>query len=284
MSKIILITGTSSGLGLSLTAKLAAQGHTVYATMRNLEKQKALTDALGEHKANVELCQLDVQDASSIESCVKQIIDKHGRVDILINNAGAGYVRTTEQSTESDVNWVMDVNFHGVVRCTKAVLAHMRAARSGHVINVSSVGGLVGQPFNEIYCAAKFAVEGYTESLATYVTDAFNIHFTNVEPGGISSEFATSVLEHVTSTGGILDDEYRPILEKYMSTAGERSKDGVYQTPEEVADVVINCIGQNKPPVRVRTSPWADDLTRYKTAQDPDGHQQREMVIERFLS
>ncbi len=284
MSKVILVTRTSTGLGLTLAVKLAERGNIVYATMRNLKKDKALSDAAASAGVKLHIKQLDVQDAESIQTCVDDIIQKEGRIDTLINNAGAGYVRTTEQSTEEEVNWVMDVNFHGVARCVKAVLPHMRKARSGHVINVTSVGGLVGQPFNEYYCAAKFAVEGYVESLATYVTPTFGIHFTNVEPGGIVSEFANNILEKVAATGGILDDEYRPILEKYLS-AGERNpKEGLYQTPEEVAEVVIGCLEDSNPPIRKRTSPWAEEFANYKTETDPTGHKQQAHVIKEFLS
>lgn len=284
MSKVILVTGTSSGLGLTLAIKLAEQGNIVYATMRNLQKDGALIEASTSADATLHIKQLDVQDIQSIQTCVDEIIQEEGRIDVLINNAGAGYVRTTEQSTEEDVNWVMDVNFHGVARCVKAVLPYMRKARSGHVVNVTSVGGLVGQPFNEYYCAAKFAVEGYVESLATYVTPNFGIHFTNVEPGGIASEFANNIMEHMTATGGILDDEYRPILEKYMAAGAGKPREGLYQTSEEVADVVIECVQSDNPPVRKRTSPWGNEFTKYKTASDPTGHKQRESVFNEFLS
>jgi NAD(P)-dependent dehydrogenase (short-subunit alcohol dehydrogenase family) len=106
-----------------------------------------------------------------------------GKIDVLINNAGAGFVRTVEQATEEEIRWVTDVNYFGTVRCIKEVIPHMRSARSGHIINISSVGGLVGQPFNELYCASKFAVEGLTEAMATYMEPAFGIKFTVVEPG-----------------------------------------------------------------------------------------------------
>ncbi len=284
MGKVILVTGTSTGLGLTLAVKLAQQGNTVYATMRNLKKDGALIKASVAAEVKLHIKQLDVQDTQSIQTCVDEIIEQEGRIDTLINNAGAGYVRTTEQSSEEEVNWVMDVNFHGVSRCVKAVLPHMRKARQGHVVNVSSVGGLVGQPFNEYYCAAKFAVEGYVESLATYVTPAFGIHFTNVEPGGIVSEFANNIMEQVASTGGILEDEYRPILEKYMSAGAGQPREGLYQTAEEVADIVIECVNSDNPPIRKRTSPWAENFSRYKTAADPTGHKQQQNVIKEFLS
>ncbi|MEL6822334.1 MAG: SDR family NAD(P)-dependent oxidoreductase, partial [Calditrichota bacterium] len=134
----------------------------------------------------------------------------------MINNAGAGFAKTTEHATMEEVEWVTDVNYHGVVRCTKAVLPHMRKQQSGHVINITSVGGLVGQPFNELYCAAKFAVEGYTEGLATYLTQKFGIQFSIIEPGGIVSEFLTSAMQKTVTDGQMTLEPYQSILEKYM--------------------------------------------------------------------
>ncbi|MEO0931501.1 MAG: SDR family oxidoreductase, partial [Pseudomonadota bacterium] len=232
MSKTILITGTSTGLGVSLAVQAARAGHTVYATMRNLAKRDVLDAAAKDAGVSVEVLPLDVQDMGTITAAVDQIIAKDGRIDVLINNAGAGYVRSTEQASMEDVAWVMDVNFMGVVRCTKAVIGHMRQARAGHVITVSSVGGLVGQPFNEIYCGAKFGVEGYMEAMASYITPSFGINFTTVEPGGIKSEFAASVLKQVGETGGMLEDEYLPILQKYVGGSQDRQGDGsdIYQT------------------------------------------------------
>jgi NAD(P)-dependent dehydrogenase (short-subunit alcohol dehydrogenase family) len=285
MSKIVLITGTSSGLGISLAVQAALAGHTVYATMRNLSKRNALDEAVKDAGITLNILQLDVQDFASVMLAVDTIIEKEGRIDTLINNAGAGFVRTTEQATLEEVDWVMDVNFTGVVRCTKAVLLHMRKARSGHIINISSVGGLVGQPFNEIYCAAKFAVEGYTESLACYVTPNFGIHFTSVEPGGIKSDFAANVMKHVQSTGGMLEDEYLPILQKYIGGSQNRQGGGdIYQTSDQVAMVVMECMAAETPPIRTRTSEWSERFTKLKTQSDPTGAKQQAAVIKEFLS
>ncbi len=194
-------------------------------------------------------------------------------------------MRTTEQAPEADIAWAMDVNFTGVVRCTKAGIPHMRRARAGHVINISSVGGLVGQPFNEIYCAAKFAVEGFTESLTAYMTHSFGINFTAVEPGGISSEFAANVMKQVGESGGMLDDEYLLILQKYIGGAATRqSGSDIYQTADQVAAVVVDCIGAANPPVRTRTSKWSEDFTTLKSGLDPDGKKQQAAVIAQFLS
>lgn len=285
MSKITLITGTSTGLGISIAVQAAEAGHKVYATMRNLSKRDALDKAAAKAGVKLEVLPLDVQKTETIDAAVETIIRNEGRIDVLINNAGAGYVRSTEQASEEDIEWVMDVNFLGVVRCTKAVMPYMRKQRSGHILTVSSVGGLVGQPFNEIYCAAKFAVEGFTESLATYVTPNFGIHFTAVEPGGIASEFATNVLKQVGETGGMLDDEYLPILQKYIGGAENRQGGSdIYQSADEVAAIIMECVAADQPPVRRRTSKWAEDFTSLKTGLDPDGTKQRDRVFEQFLS
>ena len=121
----------------------------------------------------------------------------------------------------------------GVVRGTKAVMPHMRAAGRGHIVNISSVGGLVGQPFNEIYCAAKFAVEGYTEAMASYIEEGFGIRFSVVEPGGIQSDFVKNVLAKVEATGGLLQDSYLPLLQRYLGRGRDRAaagREGVFQT------------------------------------------------------
>jgi NAD(P)-dependent dehydrogenase (short-subunit alcohol dehydrogenase family) len=160
----------------------------------------------------------------------------------------------------------------------------MRKARSGHIINITSVGGLVGQSFNEFYCAAKFAVEGYTESLATYIQPIFGVKFSLVEPGGIRSEFATSIFAQIEATGGLVEDEYSPILEKFIAGAQKRAgEDGVYQTSGEVADVVIELAKSENPPIRVRTSPWSEHFTQLKTLSDPDGCKQQRLIMQNIL-
>lgn len=275
MNKVALVTGASSGLGMHVAVMLAKQGYTTYATMRNTAKQDALLALAAEQSVSLQVKTLDVQSSASVNTCVDEIMAESGRLDLLVSNAGAGFIKTTEQASEEEVEWVLDVNFKGIVRCTKAVLPVMRKQHSGHIINISSVGGLVGQPFNELYCAAKFAVEGYTESLATYVQPNFNINFTTVEPGGIRSEFANSVLSQLAETGGLPTDEYLPIFNAYVAAAQARSTEddagGVYQTSEEVAQVVIDCAAMEKPPLRTRTSEWGEQFCHYKTASDPSG-------------
>ncbi|HBM39721.1 SDR family oxidoreductase [Sulfitobacter pontiacus] len=283
MPKVILITGTSTGLGVATAVQAAQAGHTVYATMRNTQKRGTLDAAAQVAGVSLNVLQLDVQDTGSVNAAIDTVIAEQGRIDVLINNAGMGYVRSLEQAEETDIQKILDINYTGVTRCIKAVMPHMRKARAGHVINISSVGGLVGQPFNEIYCGAKFAVEGLTEAMASYITPAFGIHFTAVEPGGIASEFANTVLEQVEQTGGMLEDEYLPILQKYIAGSQNRQETGIYQTADEVAAIVMKVMGSEHPPVRTRTSEWSEDFSKLKTGLDPDGLKQQSLVAEQFL-
>lgn len=286
--KNVLITGTSTGVGLDTAVLLAKQGYKVYASMRNLEKSDNLKKAIADNALdNIHILALDVTDQATIDQAVAQIIEQDGKLDILINNAGAGFAKTTEQATQAEIDWVTNVNYTGVIRTIKAVLPHMRTAKSGHIINLSSVGGLVGQPFNELYCGAKFAVEGYTEALASYVTKPFNIHFTLVEPGGIATEFMNNaVAKTVSAEGEFATGDYAPIMQKYLAGTQQRGSEGIgmtYQTGQEVADVIRQVIEADVPPLRIRTSEWAEDFTKLKTQADPDGLKGVQDVIERFL-
>ena len=283
MSKVVLVTGTSTGLGIAIAVQAAQAGHTVYATMRNTQKRDALDRAAEAAGVSLSVLQLDVQDTESVTNAVETVIAEQGRIDVLVNNAGMGYARSLEQADEADIEKILDINYMGVARCTKAVMPHMRKARAGHIINISSVGGLVGQPFNEVYCGAKFAVEGLTESMASYITPSFGIHFTAVEPGGISSEFANTVMEQMAQTGGMLEDEYLPILQKYVAGSQNRQETGIYQTADEVAAVVMQVMDAGNPPVRIRTSEWSEAFTRLKTGLDPDGLKQQAQVVKQFL-
>lgn len=286
MKKNVLITGTSTGVGFETAVLLAHHGFKVYASMRNLDKAAALKTKIEEEKLSIELLSLDVTKVGSIKSAVDAIIEKDKKIDLLINNAGAGFAKTTEQATVEEIRWVTEVNYHGVVFCTQAVLPFMRKERSGQIINVTSVGGLVGQPFNELYCGAKFAVEGYMEALSTYVSDSFGIKISNVEPGGIATEFMKSAVEKTTTDGQLASGEYLPIFEKYLAGNQQRaneSKIQVYQTGAEVAQVILEVAQNENPPLRIRTSKWAEQFCHLKTQADPDGNKLVNQIKKSFL-
>jgi len=286
MKKNILITGTSTGVGFESALLFAQNKYKVYATLRNLKKVDALKSRIETENLDIEILELDVTQIKSIQSVVTYIIEKDGKIDLLLNNAGAGFAKTTEQASEEEIRWVTEVNYHGVVFCTQAVLPHMRKQKNGQIISITSVGGLVGQPFNELYCGAKFAVEGYMESLATYVSDAFNIKITCIEPGGISTEFMASAIEKTATEGQFATGEYLPIFERYMAGNQKRaneSKDKVYQTGIEVAEVALSIAQNENPPLRIRTSKWAEKFCELKTKADPDGTRLVRQLKDSFL-
>ncbi len=287
MKKIVLITGTSTGVGFESSVLFAKAGFKVYATMRNLGKSEPLEEKIKEEDLDISILQLDVTDNTSIENTVNSIIDEDGQIDVLINNAGAGFAKTLEQSSQEEIDWVTDVNYTGVVRTTKAVLPHMRTSKSGHVINITSVGGLVGQPFNELYCGAKFAVEGFTEALATYVSTPFGINFSLVEPGGISTAFMNNAIaKTVNENGEMATGDYAPIFKRYLEGAQNRamkSEVSTYQSGIEVAQVVLDVALSDDPPLRVRTSEWAETFCKLKTQADPTGSLLVNEVKEYFL-
>lgn len=286
MKQNVLITGTSTGVGYEAALAFARKGYKVYATMRNLSKSDALRKVVEDEQLDIEVLELDVTKVGTIDAVVQAIIDKDGRIDVLVNNAGTGFAKPAEQARLEEIRWVTEVNYHGVVYCTRAVLPYMRKQRSGRIISVTSVGGLVGQPFNELYCGAKFAVEGFVEALATYLDPYFNIKFSTIEPGGIATEFFNSAAAKTIVEGELATGEYKPIFEKYMSGNQRRAQEEsatTYQTPDQVADVIVRVAEEEQPPLRTRTSDWSETFTKLKTQADPDGTKLLKMVRQDFL-
>lgn len=269
-NKIVLITGCSTGVGFETAIEFAKAGNTVYASMRNLDKASKLMEVIDHQSLPIVILQLDVQDNDSVERAVTTVIEKEGRIDILVNNAGQGFIKTVEQASEEEVKNLFDLNFFGNIRMVKAVIPYMRKQRSGHIVGISSVGGLVGQPLNELYCASKFALEGFYESMATYMTKYFGVKFTIVEPAGIATEFANTAISKSLDSGSFADDEYRQVVDDYISASKKRGASSA-QTPNDIAKVILQSTQQESPPLRIRTSEAAETFTRLKTIGDPDG-------------
>lgn len=272
MQKIVLITGCSSGVGLHTALQFAEAGWKVYASMRDTRKSETFVTLRQGLVNKPVVIPLDVQDEKSIEAAIRFILEKEGRIDTLVNNAGYGLVRSLEQATTDELDDVFDVNYFGVARCVRLVLPHMRAAGGGHIIAVTSVGGLVGQPMNEIYCSAKFAVEGLFESMATYAEPYFKVKMTLIEPAGIKTEFVNRVMKDMQKTGGIRQDAYEPILKDYLNTVAKRGTfESNAQTPAEVARVIVQEALQPSGRLRVLTSETAIQFCAEKLAGDGDG-------------
>ncbi len=192
MTGIALVTGTSSGMGLVAAVDLARAGMTVVATMRDPRRAGALQEAAGAAGVELDVRQLDVTDEPGMTACVEGVLRDHGRIDVLVNNAGRGCMGTAEQLSMHTVREQLEVNYLGVVALTKLVLPGMREAGYGRVVTVTSVGGAVGQPFADAYCGAKFAVEGFMQSLAV-VAERFGVWVSVVEPAAVASDFVGNV-------------------------------------------------------------------------------------------
>ena len=254
-ARIALVTGCSTGVGLHTAIRLAEAGFTVVATMRDTGKQQALLDEAVEAGVAVEVARLDVCSQGSIDAAVADCIARHGRIDLLVNNAGAGFLGSVEQTGDEDLRRTMETNFFGVWNLTKAVLPHMRAAGSGRIITVTSVGGLLGQPFNEAYCAAKFAVEGMMEGLAP-LAKQFGVDVCLVEPGPINTEFVASVRS--TSLGALaaMAEPYATLAQRYIAASGDVF--ATYgQTGDDIARIIANLATAERPDFRTITSDFA---------------------------
>jgi len=256
MKAVALVTGTSSGIGLFTAVQLAQAGLAVVATMRNPAKAEALKAEAAAAGVELDVRALDVQDAASIAACVNGVLGDYGRIDLLVNNAGSGFLGTMEETTFEQLTQVMDVNFYGVWRVTEAVFPHMRRAGSGRIVTNTSIGGLIGQPFNDAYCAAKFAVEGFMESLAP-VASRLGIHVSIVEPGPVATEFVATVREKLGQTQPTeASAAYTTMRDSYLAASTQVF--AMAQTGADVARVMVAAATAEQPHLRYVTS----DLVR----------------------
>ncbi len=266
--KVAVITGTSTGIGLHTAVLLAQAGFTVVATMRDTAKAGQLEALAKEAGVEVVVRQLDVQDEASIAECIQGIITTYGRIDLLVNNAGSGYLGSLEQTPPETLRRVMEVNFFGVWQVTQAVFPLMRIARSGHIITVTSVGGLIGQPFNEAYCAAKFAVEGFMESLAP-VARRLGVAISLIEPGPVNTEFVGTVQATLPDLSPEHQAAYGPMLNAYLGGT-QQAFASIGQTPAEIGQVIVEAATAETPHLRYTTSERTRGLAALKYV-DPTG-------------
>jgi NAD(P)-dependent dehydrogenase (short-subunit alcohol dehydrogenase family)/fatty acid desaturase len=180
--QVVLVTGASSGFGLKASIELARQGHRVFAGLRNPLKGAAVYRAAAEAGVTLETVHLDVDDEGSIAECVREVIGRAGRLDVLVNNAGIAVAGFFEDQSTAEVREQLQTNLLGAMQMTRAVLPHLRARGSGRIVNVSSIGGRVGSPGLSVYCASKFALNGFSEALRHELA-GFGIEVTLVEPG-----------------------------------------------------------------------------------------------------
>ncbi len=187
MKETILVTGASTGLGLETSLYLAEQGYRVYATLRHLSGRAAVDEAAARRNVELHVLRLDLQDRTSIEEAVNTLVAESGGIYGLVNNAGVGLRGYFEDLTEEEIQSVYDINVLGTMAVTRAVLPHMRQARRGRIVIITSVGGRIASMGLSAYCSSKFAQEGFGESLSQEVLP-FGVYVSLVEPAIIKTE------------------------------------------------------------------------------------------------
>ncbi|XP_008576251.1 PREDICTED: retinol dehydrogenase 8 [Galeopterus variegatus] len=269
--RTVLISGCSSGIGLELAVQLARdprQRYKVVATMRDLGKKGPLEAAAGEALGQtLTVAQLDVCSDESVAQCLSSI---QGEVDVLVNNAGVGLVGPLEGISTAAMQNVFDTNFFGTVRLVKAVLPAMKRRRQGHIVVVSSVMGLQGVVFNDIYAASKFALEGFFESLAIQLLQ-FNIFISLVEPGPVITEFEGKLLAQVSAAEfpGTDPETLCYFRDLYLPASRDLFR-SVGQSPQDVVQAIVKVINSSRPPLRRQPNVRYSPLTMLK-AVHPSG-------------
>ncbi|XP_048847372.1 estradiol 17-beta-dehydrogenase 1 [Brienomyrus brachyistius] len=265
---VVLITGCSSGIGLSLAVRLASDPskiYKVYATMRDLAKKKRLMDCVKDsHKDTMDVLQMDITDHQSILNVREGIKEK--RVDILVCNAGVGLVGPLETQSMEMMRQILEVNVLGTIRTIQTFLPGMKARGSGRVLVTGSIGGLQGLPFNEIYCASKFAVEGVCESLAILLQH-FNIHVSLIECGPVNTDFLANLQRTEPGDPSLsqVDARTHALYETYLQHCDTIFQDAA-QEAGDIVQVFLEAIKAQSPALRYYTNSALLPLTTLKLA------------------
>jgi short-subunit dehydrogenase len=241
---VVLITGASRGLGLACARHLADNDYTVYGTSRNPETTPDQKSSDNFHKI-----QMDVNDSESVRAGIQQIITEQGQIDVLINNAGIVLAGPLEQTAIDEAKLQFETNFFGVARVCKAVLPTMRDKRSGLIINISSMAGLFGLPYEGFYSSSKFAIEGYSEALSNEV-HSFGIKVVIVEPG----DHDTNQLAHrITVKDAHTEPDYSARFKSTMDVIYSDETSG--NDPHKLAVRILRIIRSKKPRLRYAIGP-----------------------------
>lgn len=255
--KHLLITGVSSGFGRALAREALATGHHVAGTVRDAASAEAF-QALVPGRAHARL--LDVTDHDAIEPLVRGIEATIGPIDVLVNNAGYGHEGVMEESPLPQMRRQFDVNVFGAVAMMKAVLPHMRARRSGRILNITSMGGFITMPGIAYYCGSKFALEGISEALGKEVRH-LGIHVTAVAPGSFRTDWAGRSMVRSPRSIGDYDVVFDPVRQRRMEVSGKQ-----LGNPEKAAKAMLEIIESDDPPSHLVLGSDALALIRAKIA------------------
>jgi NAD(P)-dependent dehydrogenase (short-subunit alcohol dehydrogenase family) len=267
MAKVILITGTNSGFGWLTASSCAAAGYKVYATMRdtkgrNAEKAKALTQ-----QANIEVLDVDVTNGKSVSDAVTTIIEKEGRIDVLVNNAGVVTVGIAETYTDNDLDKVMDVNVKGPWRLIRAALPQMRRQGAGLIINISSAAGRFPVPFQSVYNSTKFAVEALTETLH-YEVKSLGVDVVMIQPGAFPTGIFGKIIAGSDPTVIAGYGDLAKIPEQMGIGIGEMFE-AMKPNPQLVAEAILKLINTpaGKRPLRTVVDPVTGSIIEMANEQ-----------------
>lgn len=264
---VVVITGSSSGFGLEAALAFARNGDTVIATMRNTTKADELLARAAAEEVDVQVKPLDVSMSGTFASAAKDIVDEHGRIDVLINNAGIHRGGALEDIGEQSFRSVMETNCFGPLLLTRAVLPYMRKQKSGLIIMMSSLSGIAGLPGDLPYAASKFALEGATEALRHEV-DRWGIRVALVEAG----LYKTGIMAHNLPETSLLPDDYptnspyRPLIEWQLNTLRDRIPDSF--DPADVAKLFVTIANSDESRLRWPADPMAEKVLATMLAQN----------------
>ncbi|MEU6443819.1 oxidoreductase [Streptomyces sp. NPDC047046] len=254
MNKVWLVTGASSGFGRAIANAAVAAGDIVVAAAR---RTAPLDDLVAAHPVQVEALPLDVTDIAGVQDAVDSVVARHGRIDVLVNNAGRGMVGAVEETTDAELRDLMDLHFFGPAALTRAVLPHMRRRAAGSIVQLTSMGGRFAFAGVGAYCATKFALEGLSEALAAEVAP-HGIRVLIVEPGAFRTGFAgTGTLQQSTPLNAY-EDTVGPVRSSLPGGAGQEPGD-----PAKAAAAILAALDADEPPLRL---PLGNDATDAITA------------------
>ncbi|MGJ7458922.1 SDR family oxidoreductase [Halomonas sp. RA08-2] len=262
MNKTVLITGATSGMGKATALLLAQHGYSVYAGVRN-SSQELMEEA---EKLGVQLnaVTLDVQDTTSIQAAVQHVMDKEGKIDALVNNAGFGLLATLEEGTDEEIFKQFDVNVFGLIKMTREVLPHMREARSGVIINISSFLGKMGLPLLSHYNASKYAVEGITDSLRFEVAP-FGIRVHSILAGLFGTNFVKKGL--VANSKTTADSSpYRGLVSHFVPIVAKAINEG--PDPLPIAQAVKHVIEDGDSDIAIEVGKEAEQFVPMRKRMD----------------
>ena len=242
---VVVVTGSSTGIGYETSLMLARNGFLTYATVRNLNKSESMKSIATKENLPIHIKQLDVTDDISVKNAVEAISSETGRIDILVNNAGYGLNGAFEDLAMDEIKAQYETNLFGLIRTTQAVLPIMRRQKSGTIVNISSVAGRFGLPWSSAYVSTKFAIEGLSESMS-YELQPFGIKVVLVEPGVIKTNFLDGMV--IAKKSQDPKSPYSQIIQKMVNGLEEMMKNK--SPPDLVAKVVLNAVTSENPSLR----------------------------------